>query len=205
MLGFTGELKGYVKAELSAVFLAMLDEYCEGKILDHVWKIGHSQTDKESVASMQQKIAIAARELGREQEGRLVKRSSTTKGGASRSSPILLRCPEEEVMRPRWSEQLAWKSIQMELDDSDSHDDKDMDAGGLPPPVEVGKIKGLGANTMDCSQSLSSNLKSVQAVLAQVHKLASGSCPSKDLVLVGLQDETAQACAMVQDCALDWR
>ena len=53
----------------------------------------------------------------------------------------------------------------MELEDSDSDDNTDMDAGGLPPPIDVGKIKSIGIDTMNYFQSLSSDLKYVQAVL----------------------------------------
>ena len=56
----------------------------------------------------------------------------------------------------------------------------------------------VGADTLDCFQSLSKDLKSVQDVLDQVHKLASGPHRSKDLVLVGLQDEISTASAKLQ-------
>ena len=71
LLGFTRALKGYVKAELLAVFLATLDEHCEGEILDHMWKIGRTHTEKDSLASMRQRVAIATHELDEEQVGRL--------------------------------------------------------------------------------------------------------------------------------------
>ena len=47
-------------------------------------------------------------------------------------------------------------------------------------------MKTVGADTLDCFQLLSSDLKSVQTVLTEVLKLASGSCRFKDLALVGL-------------------
>ena len=52
LLGFTRALKGYIKAELPAVFLAALDEHCEGEIPDHVWKIGRIGTKKDALVLM---------------------------------------------------------------------------------------------------------------------------------------------------------
>ena len=51
---------------------------------------------------------------------------------------------------------------------------------------------------MDCFHSLSSDLKSVQAVLDQLHTLAISSRRSKDLALAGLQDEISQVCTMLR-------
>ena len=111
------------------------------------------------------------------------------KGSASRSSPTLLESPEIEIPRPRRSERLARKSIQMELDESDDEDEQDLVAAGLPPSFQSDQKKVSEVDTMDCFQSLSSDLKSVQAMLDQLHKLASSSGRSKDLALVGLQDK----------------
>ena len=86
----------------------------------------------------------------------------------------------------------------MELDDSDSEDGHGPEAEGPPPPPGPTKSKGLGADTLDCFQSLSKDLLSVQEVLDQVFKLASGPRRSKDLALVGLQDEISNASAKLR-------
>ena len=52
LLGFFGSLKGYIKSELPAVFLAALDDHCEGEMPDHVWRIGKTRTDKDSLVSL---------------------------------------------------------------------------------------------------------------------------------------------------------
>ena len=62
LLGFTGSLKGLVKAELPTAFLAALDEYCEGEIPEHVWRIGRTRTDKDSMATLRQRVAVAMKE-----------------------------------------------------------------------------------------------------------------------------------------------
>ena len=63
MLGFSSALKGYVKSELLAVFLATLDAHCEGEIPDHVGCIAKTRTDKDSLVSLRQCMAIATHEL----------------------------------------------------------------------------------------------------------------------------------------------
>ena len=50
LLGFFGAIKGYVKEELPAAFLAALNAHCEGKMLEHMWCIGKMRTDKDSLA-----------------------------------------------------------------------------------------------------------------------------------------------------------
>ena len=54
LLGFSGALKGHVKAELPAVFLAALDAHCEGEVPDHVWKIARTRTEKDSLVLLRQ-------------------------------------------------------------------------------------------------------------------------------------------------------
>ena len=86
LLGFPRALKGHIKAELPTVVLVALDDHCEGEIPEHVWRIGRTQSDKDSLASMRQRVVVVASELSEEAMG-TVKRSTTTKGGASHSSP----------------------------------------------------------------------------------------------------------------------
>ena len=86
----------------------------------------------------------------------------------------------------------------MELDDSDSDEEQGAKDAPPPPPPDRNQKKGLSFAMMECLQSLSRDLKSVQEVLDQVFKLASGSRRSKDLALVGLQDEISNASAKLQ-------
>ena len=69
LLCFTGALKGYVKAKLLAVFLAALDEHCEGEIPEHVWRIGRTRTDKDSLVSLGQRVVVATHELSEDASG----------------------------------------------------------------------------------------------------------------------------------------
>ena len=82
-MGFTGSLKGLVKAELPAAFLVALDEYCEGEIPEHVWRIGRTRTDKDSMATLRQRVAVAMKEQSAEASGKTRKKDSTRKGGTS--------------------------------------------------------------------------------------------------------------------------
>ena len=197
LLGFSGAIKGYVKAELPAAFLAALDAHCEGEMPEHVWRIGKTRTDKDSLASLRQRVAIAARERSEEMSGRLGRRSSMTKGGGL-ISPTPQESPDPVKVPLRRSERLARKSAQMELDDSDSDAEHDQDAGGPPLPTGSGTQKTKEVDTLDCFQSLTTDLQSVHTVLDQVRKLASSSRRSKDLALVGMQDELTQACATLE-------
>ena len=75
LLGFSGALKGYVKSELPEVFLAAVGEYCEGEMPDYVWWIGKTRADKDSLVSLRQRVAAAARELSEEQERKALRKS----------------------------------------------------------------------------------------------------------------------------------
>ena len=60
------------------------------------------------------------------------------------------------------------------------------------------KSKGLGANTLDCFQSLLKDLLFVQEVLGQVFKLVSGPRKFKYLTLVVLQNEISNMSAKLR-------
>ena len=111
LLGFSGALKGYIKSELPAVFLAALDDHCEGEMPDHVWRIGKTRTDKDSLVSLRQRVAIATRESSDDPSGRTGKKGTLTKGSTSSKSPHPRGSPDIEIPRPRRSERLARKSI----------------------------------------------------------------------------------------------
>ena len=96
------------------------------------------------------------------------------------------------MKNPCRSLRLAGKSTLMELDESDSDHDHDEDIDNSKRKSGRPQKSALGQDTADCLQSLSSDLKSVHAVLDQLHKLASGPRRSKDLALVGMQDEIAK-------------
>ena len=90
---------------------------------------------------MRQRVAVAARELSEDVPGK-AKRSMTMKGGASRSSPILMGSPNKPLPQRRHSEWLRWKSAQMELDVSDSDVEQDRVADEEPPPSGSTKKNG---------------------------------------------------------------
>ena len=196
LLGFSGSLKGFVKSELPDAFLAALDEYCEGDMPEHVWRIGKVRTDKDSLASMKQRVAAAAREL----EAETTKKSSkkSTQGGVSQDSPNPKESPSFSLQNPRRSLRLAGKSALMELDDPNSDHDEDANIDDQKRSEDRQKKSTLGQDTTDCFQSLSQDLKSVHAVLAQLHKLTSGPRRSKDLALIGMQDEIANSMKTIQ-------
>ena len=83
-------------------------------------------------------LPLQHRELSKEAMG-TVKRSTTTKGGALRSSPIPMGSPDEPLPQRRHLERLHRKFAQMELDVSDSDDKKDRAADKATPPS--GSIK----------------------------------------------------------------
>ena len=82
---------------------------------------------------MRQRVAVVAWELSEKAMG-TVKRSTTMKGGASHSSPIPMGSLDEPLLQHRYLERLHWKSAQMELDVSDSDDEKDRVADKALPP-----------------------------------------------------------------------
>ena len=85
----------------------------------------------------------------------------------------------------------------MELDVSDSDEDPDKDTDERVPTAEDEKCRDAGDDTMGCFQSLVTDLKSVQAVLDEVRKLATSRW-TKDLALIGLQDEIETASATLR-------
>ena len=197
LLGFSGALKGFVKSELPDVFLAALDKFCEGEMPEYVWRIGKVRTEKDSLASMKQRVAAAARELEAESTKKSTRKG--TQGGASQDSPNPKESPSFSLKNPRRSLRLAGKSAEMELDDSDSDHDDDADIDDQRRMEDQQKKKSsLGQDTTDCFQSLSQDLQSVHTVLAQLHKLTSGPRRSKDLALIGMQDEIKNSMMMIQ-------
>ena len=102
----------------------------------------------------------------------------------------------EMCMARRRSARLARKTVQMELDASDSDDDHDEEEIERGPTVETEKRSDVD-DTMGCFQSLVTDLKSVQTVLDEVRKLAT-SRRTKDLALIGLQDELEAASATLR-------
>ena len=70
LLGFSGAIKGCVKAELPAAFLAALDKKCGGEIPPHVWRIGSARTYGDSLESLKQRVAAAEREMDDAPTGR---------------------------------------------------------------------------------------------------------------------------------------
>ena len=74
-----------------------------------------------------------ARELSEDVPGK-AKRSTTMKGGASRSLPIPIGSPNKPLPQCRYLEWLQQKSAQMELDVSDSDVEQDRVADEEPPP-----------------------------------------------------------------------
>ena len=77
----------------------------------------------------------------------------------------------------------------MELDDSDSDVEREQDAGSPPQPTRSKTQQLKEIDTLDCFQVLMTDLQLVHTVLDKERKLSSSSRRSKDLVLVGLQDE----------------
>ncbi|MCV6575722.1 MAG: hypothetical protein OIF58_08310, partial [Cohaesibacter sp.] len=124
MLGFTGALRGLVKAELPAAFLAALEKDHDGVIPAHIWKIGSTRTDKDSMMAMRQRVALATRERGEEPPS---KKSAGRSGETSRGTEIPPDSTDGNAQGRRRSARLARKSAQMELDASDSDEDPDKD------------------------------------------------------------------------------
>ena len=194
LLGFTGALRGLVKAELPAAFLAALEKDHDGVIPAHIWKIGSTRTEKDSMMAMRQRVALATRERGEEPP---TKKSAGRSGETSRGTDIQHESTDENAQGRRRSVRLARKTVQMELDVSDSDEDPDKDTDERVPTAEDEKRRDAGDDTMGCFQSLVTDLKSVQAVLDEVRKLAT-SRRTKDLALIGLQDEIETASATLR-------
>ena len=103
LLGFSGLIKGMVKAELPAAFLAALDKKCGGDIPSHIWRIGRERTPADSLESLKQRVAAAARKV----EEAPIGRGRSTQAGPSRGTPIPQDFLEAEPLPRRRSERLA--------------------------------------------------------------------------------------------------
>ena len=121
-----------------------------------------------------------------------------SKAGTSRGTVDPQDTPDAEPLPRRRSERLARKTRTMDLDDSDSEDGSDVEDVAHPPPVDPERSSAAQTTTFDCFWSLSVDLQSVQRVLDQVHRLATGKSRSKELAIVGLQDEIAEASATLR-------
>ena len=120
------------------------------------------------------------------------------KGGTSHSSPIPMGSPNKPLPQHFHLQRLHQKSTQMELDISDSNDEKDRVADEAPLASGSVKKQDEEIAMMDYFQSLSKDLQSVHIVLDQVRRLASGSRRSKELALAGMQDKLTKVCAMIE-------
>ena len=194
LLGFSGLIKGMVKAELPAAFLAALDKKCGGDIPSHIWRIGRERTPADSLESLKQRVAAAARNVEEEPTGR----RRSTQAGPSRGTPIPQDFLEAEPLPRRRSERLARRERAMDLDDSDSEKELDDGHGDHPPPPAGASSGATKKATMDCFKSLSEDLHAVQKLIDQVHRIATSKSRTKDLALVGLQDEIAAASATLR-------
>ena len=172
LLGFTGALKGLTKFELPAAFLAALDERCGGEIPDHIWKIGRTRTLKDSMTSLRQRVAEAARELG-EDPAESGFGMATLTVGATRRSPTPQGVSAGGRSRPLGRGR-AGKATAMALANDD--EESDLDEVGPPPPSGADPRTVLGGETTACLQALARDLKDVHQVLVQVRNLASGTC-----------------------------
>ena len=77
---------------------------------------------------------MATKEQSAEASGKTRKKDSTRKGGTSHDT--MQDSPEDAVPPPRWSERLARKSLEMELDDSNSDEKQGAKDAGPPPPPD---------------------------------------------------------------------
>ena len=197
LLGFSGLIKGAVKAELPAAFLAALDKKGGGDIPTHIWHIGRERTTADSLESLKQRVAAAAREVEDASTGR----KRLTKAGLSHGTPLPQDPLDTEPPPRRRSERLAHRERAMDLDDSDSVDGSADGNGGPPPPPPQMADAPPGAAktaTFDCFKSLSEDLFAVQKLLDQVHRIATSKSRSKELAIVGLQDEIVEASATLR-------
>ena len=144
--------------------------------------------------AMRQRVALATRERGEEPP---TKKSAGCSGETSRGTDIQHESMDKNAPGHCRSVRLACKTAQMELDVSDSDEDPDKDTDKRVPTAEEEKRRDAGDDTMGCFQSLVTDLKSVQAVLDEVRKLAT-SRRTKDLTLIGLQDEIETANATLR-------
>ena len=194
LLGFSGALKGVVKAELPAAFLAALDKKVGGDIPLHIWRIGRARTTSDSLETLKQRVAAAARET----EDAAAGRPRSTNAGPSRGSINPLDPLDADPLPRRRSARLARRERRMDIDDSDSANESADGDGDQPPPVDDAPPAAAKTATFDCFKSLSEDLSAVQKLLEQVHRIATSKSRSKELALVGLQDELADASATLR-------
>ena len=137
-------------------------------------------------------MAAAAREV----EDASIGRKRLTKAGPSRG-PLPPQDPLDAEPPPwRWSERLARRERAMDLDDSNSVDESaDGNGDHLPPPMADAPPGAVKTATFNCFKSLSEDLFAVQKLLDQVHRIATSKSRSKELAIVGLQDEIVEASA----------
>ena len=81
--GFHLGTKGLCEGRTAAIFLAALDEHCEGEIPEYVWRIRQTRIDKDSLASLRQHVAMTMHELSEGASGTTRKQDSHAKGSAS--------------------------------------------------------------------------------------------------------------------------
>ena len=73
-----------------------------------------------------------------------------------------------------------------------------MELVNIPPPPTTAQADAAKTTTFKCFTSLSEDLGAVQKLLDQVHRIATSKSRSRDLAIVGLQDEIAEASAMLR-------
>ena len=130
LLGFSGAIKGVVKAELPAAFLAALDKKVGGDIPLHIWHIGRARTTTDSLETLKQRVAAAARETKDAAAGR----PRSTNAGPSRGLINLLDPLNADPLPRRRSARLAHRECRMDIDDSDLANESADGDGDQPPP-----------------------------------------------------------------------
>ena len=142
-------------------------------------------------------MAAAAREVEDASTGR----KRLTKAGPSRGPPPPQDPLDAKPLPRRRSERLARREYAMDLNDSDSVDesaDGNGDPPPPPPPMADALPSGAKTATFECFKSLSEDLFAVQKILDQVHSIATSKSRSKELAIVGLQDEIVEASATLR-------
>ena len=194
LLGFSGLIKGAVKAKLPAAFLAALDKKCGGDVPTHIWRIRRERTPADSLESLRQRVAAAARDVEEASTGR----KRLTKAGPSRGTPLPQDPLDAEPLPRHRSARLARRECAMDLDDSNSANGSDDGHVDHPPTLAGAPSGATKTTTLDCFKSLSEDLEAVQKLLDQVQRIATSKSRTKELALVGLQDEIADASATLR-------
>ena len=125
-------------------------------------------------------------------------RQRLTKAGPSRGTITPQDVTDEALPQRRRSARLARKAQAMEVDASDSANESADGEADHPPPMDDEPLGAAKTPTLDCFMSLSADLQAVQQILDQVHRIASSKSRSKELALVGLQNELADASATLR-------